>query len=274
MDRTCFVFGLLRLLSGMALMFHAADSVEGHGGIKTEFCPDVAGICPGVSGILSHSDRGLSASALPWGRLFRRGAQCSGEKQVKSEGSGGADVTVVREMQCSEDAPRARARWEPGYDLEGVDQGQSVQAVVEDFQWGRMLDGRWSFFLPRTSRKARKVLRKGDPLYSVILPTAGVLSLRTGNLFNNSTFSLSVSCSLRSARIAFGPTPSLFIFVKRVGGLVLVWGVVLRPPVACGKPGLHPGPPRVRNTEVDQRVSGRNCFCQVLGLTLMSVLSL
>ncbi len=263
MDRACFVFGLLRLLSGMALLScHAADSVEGHGGVKTEFCPNVAGICPGVSGILSHSDRGLSASALPWGRLFRRGAQCSGEKQVKSEGSGGADVTVVLEMQCSEDASRARARRELTYDSVGVDQGQSVQAVVKDFQWGRMLDRRWSFFLPRTSRKARKVLSKGDQLYSVILPTAGVLSLRTGNLFNDSTFSLSVSCSLRSARIVFGPTPSLFIFVKRVGGLVLVWGVVLRALVACGNPGLHPGLPRECHIEINQRSWGGTVFAR------------
>ncbi len=209
MNRTCFVFGLLRLLSGMVLLlFHAADSAEGRGGVKTEFCPDVAGFCPGVSGILSHSDRGLSASALPWGRLFRRGAQCSGEKQVKSEGSGGADVTVVREMQCSEDAPRARARWEPGYDLGGVVQGQSVQAVMEDFQWGRMLDRRWDYFLPRNSRKARKFLSKGDQLYSFNLPAARYLSLWVGDLFSDSTFSLSVSCSLRSARILFGLTRS------------------------------------------------------------------
>ena len=154
MDRTCFNFGLLRLLSGMALLScHAADSAEGRGGVKTEFCPDVAGFCPGVSGILSHSDRGLSASALLCGRLFRRGAECSGEKQVKIAGVGGADVTLVREMQCSEDAPRARARWEPGYDLEGVVQGQSVQAVVVvDYQWERMLDRRWSSFLPRKAR--------------------------------------------------------------------------------------------------------------------------
>ncbi len=153
MDRTCFNFGLLRLLSGMALLScHAADSVEGRGGVKTEFCPNVAGFCPGVSGILSHSDRGLSASALLCGRLFRRGAECSGEKQVKIAGVGGADVTLVREMQCSEDAPRARARWEPGYDLEGVVQGQSVQAVVVDFQWERIMDRRWRFFLPRKSR--------------------------------------------------------------------------------------------------------------------------
>ncbi len=115
MDRTCAVFLLLRLLSGMVLLlFHAADSVEGRGGVKTDFCPNVAGFCPGVSGILSHSGRGLSASALLCRRLLRRGAQCSGEKQVKSEESGGADGRVVREMQCSEDAPRARARWEPG----------------------------------------------------------------------------------------------------------------------------------------------------------------
>ncbi len=216
MDRACFVFGLLRLLSGMALLScHAADSVEGRGGVKTEFCPDVARFCPGVSGILSHSDRGLSASALLYGRLFHRGAQCSGEKQVKSEGSGGADVTVVREMQCSEDAPRARARWEPGYDLEGVVQGQSVQAVVEDFQWGRMLDFRWDYFLPRNSRKARKVLiatitcvRLWELVKLVELPAARVLSFRVGGLFQHSTFALSISCSLRSARIAFGLTRS------------------------------------------------------------------
>ncbi|QDU05806.1 hypothetical protein V6x_55480 [Gimesia chilikensis] len=216
MDSTCFVFGLLRLLSGMALLScHAADSVEGRGGVKTEFCPNVARFCPGVSGILSHSGRGLSASALPWGRLFRRGAQCSGEKQVKSEGVGGADVTVVLEMQCSEDAPRARARRELTYDSVGVDQGQSVQAVVDDFQWGRMLDRRWSSFLPRKARKARKFLvetitcvRLWELVKLVELPAANAMPLRVGGLFQHSAFALSVSCSLRSARILFGPTRS------------------------------------------------------------------
>ncbi|MFI4851138.1 MAG: hypothetical protein ACIAZJ_18650 [Gimesia chilikensis] len=216
MDRTCFVFWMMQLLSGMALMScHAADSVEGRVGVKTEFCPNVAGFCPGVSGILSHSDRGLSASALPWGRLFRRGAQCSGEKQVKSEEVDGADVTVVREMQCSEDASRARARREPGYDLGGVVQGQSVQAVVVDFQWGRMLDRRWDYFLPRNSREARKFqvetitcVRLWELVKLVELPAANAMPLRVGGLFQHSTFALSISCSLRSARIAFGLTRS------------------------------------------------------------------
>ena len=213
MDRTCVVFWLLRVLSGMVLLlFHAADSVEGHGGVKTEFCPNVARFCPGVSGILSHSGRGLSASALLCGRLFRRDAQCSGEKQVKTEGFGGADVTVVREMQCSEDAPRARARREPGYDLEGVDQGQPVQALVEDFQWGRMLDRRWDYFLPRNSRKVLVAtitfVRLWELVKLVELPAASALPLRVGSLFHHSTFALSVSCSLFSARILFGLTRS------------------------------------------------------------------
>ncbi|QDT23774.1 hypothetical protein HG66A1_55980 [Gimesia chilikensis] len=205
MERTCFVFWMMQLLSGMVLLScHAADSVEGHGGVKTEFCPNVAGFCPGVSGILSQSGRGLSASALPCGRLFRRGAQCSGEKQVKSAGVGGADVRVVREMQCSEDAPRARARWEPGYDLEGVVQGQSVQAVV-DFQWERMLDRRWSSFLPRKARKflveTITCVRLWELVKLVELPAASAMPLRVGGLLHHSTFALSVSCSLCSARI-------------------------------------------------------------------------
>ena len=203
MDRTCFVFWMMQLLSGMAwLSCHAADSVEGRGGVKTEFCPNVTGFCPGVSGILSHSDRGLSASALPWGRVFRRGAQCSGEKQVKSEGSGGADVTVVLEMQCSEDAPRARARWESGYDLEGVDQGQSVQAVVEDFQWGRMLDGRWIFFYHEHHERHENY--SGFP--DLFRFHSGPIGMRF----------LIVRCQ---AGGHIGPHPAM-----RIGGLVLVWG--------------------------------------------------
>jgi hypothetical protein len=222
MDRTCFVFWMMQLLSGMALMScHAADSAEGRGGVKTEFCPDVAGFCPGVSGILSHSGRGLSASALLCRRLFRRGAQCSGEKQMKIAGVGGADVTLVREMQCSEDAPRARARWEPGYDLEGVDQGQSVQAVVVDFQWERMLDRRWSSFLPRKARKARILFGLSRSFQVSLRPHSNATldcSLPGGRIHRSAPYDegwwagsgsrvcAAISCCLRQSRIVSGTT--------------------------------------------------------------------
>ncbi|QDT87583.1 hypothetical protein MalM14_52700 [Gimesia chilikensis] len=219
MDRACFVLWLLRVLSGMVLLlFHAADSAEGRGGVKTEFCPDVAGFCPGVSGILSHSGRGLSASALLCRRLFRRGAQCSGEKQMKIAGVGGADVTLVREMQCSEDAPRARARWEPGYDLEGVDQGQSVQAVVVDFQWGRIMDRRWRFFLPRKSRSLFGLTRSFQVSLRPHSNATLDCSLPGGRTHRSAPYDegwwagsgsrvcAAISCCLRQSRIVSGTT--------------------------------------------------------------------
>ena len=224
MDRTCFVFWMMQLLSGMVLLlFHAADFVEGHGGVKTEFCPDVARFCPGVSGILSHSDRGLSASALLCGRLFRRGAECSGEKQVKSEGAGGADVRVVREMQCSEDAPRARARWEPGYDLEGVDQGQSVQAVVEDFQLGEKAGSQVEFFLPRTSRILFGLTRSFQVSLRPHSNATLDCSLPGGRTHRSAPYNegwwagsgsrvcAATSCCLRQSRIVSGPPPRYVI---------------------------------------------------------------
>ncbi len=154
------------------------NSAEGDGGVKTEFCPDVAGFCPGVSWILSSSGRGVSWFALNIGRrTFRIGSECSGGNGVKSGGGSGGCGALVVTVPVGVDPPRARARGEVAYDSGGVDQGESVQRGVREVQWG-FYQAVWDIDL----------FRKGEVLRSV------------------RDFVLTVSCSLRSARIAFGLT--------------------------------------------------------------------
>ncbi|MBN71590.1 MAG: hypothetical protein CME32_20185 [Gimesia sp.] len=147
-------------------------------GVKTEFCPDVAGFCPGVSGILSSSGRGVSWFALNIGRrTFRIGSECSGGNGVKSGGGSGGCGALVVTVPVGVDPPRARARGEVAYDSGGVDQGESVQQGVREVQWRGFQVG-WEV----------ELFSKGEVLRSV------------------RDFVLTVSCSLRSARIAFGLT--------------------------------------------------------------------
>ena len=87
--------------------------VEWREGGKTEFCPDVAGFCPGVSRFLSLCDRGLSWSAVNiGGRTFRMSSVCSGENLVKSGVDSGVVASVVSGVPVHADLPRARARGE------------------------------------------------------------------------------------------------------------------------------------------------------------------
>ncbi len=57
------------------------NSVEGRGGVKTEFCPDVAGFCHPLSRILSASGRNVSWCAMNNGRGQ---GEPVGERQVDS----------------------------------------------------------------------------------------------------------------------------------------------------------------------------------------------
>ncbi|MEQ8855108.1 hypothetical protein [Gimesia sp.] len=151
---------------------------EGDGGVKTKFCPDVAGFCPGVSGILSSSGRGVSWFALNLGKgTFCIGSECFGGNRVKSGGGSGGCGALVATVPVGVAPPRARARGEVAYDSGGVDQGESVQWGVREVQWGGFQVG-WDI----------ELFRKGEVLRSV------------------RNFVLTVSCSLRSARIAFGLT--------------------------------------------------------------------
>ena len=90
-----------------------SDSVERHREVKTEFCPDVAGFCPGVAWILSLSDRSLSWSALnKMGGTFCMRSDCSRENPMKSGADSGVVASVVSRVPVHADLPRARARGE------------------------------------------------------------------------------------------------------------------------------------------------------------------
>jgi len=80
---------------------------------RTEFCPDVAGFCPGVSRFLSLCDRSLSWSAVNnmW-ETFCMSSVCSSENPVKSGGDSGAVASEVSGVPVHADLPRARARGE------------------------------------------------------------------------------------------------------------------------------------------------------------------
>ena len=90
-----------------------SDSVERHREVKTEFCPDVAGFCPGVAWILSLSDLSLSWSALnKLGGTFRMCSDCSSENPMKSGADSGVFASVVSLVPVHAELPRARARRE------------------------------------------------------------------------------------------------------------------------------------------------------------------
>ena len=87
--------------------------VEWREGVKTEFCPSVAGFCPGVSRFLSLCDRSLSWSAVNnKGGTFRMSSYYSSENLVKRSVDSGAVASVVSGVPVHADLPRARARRE------------------------------------------------------------------------------------------------------------------------------------------------------------------
>ena len=121
--------------TGTAPSFYS-DFVEGQLGVKTEFCPDVAGFCPGASRILSLSDRNLSWSAVNiGGRTLRTSSICSTEMPVKNVRNSGESESVVRPVPVHDDLPRARATFETGYESAGADQVQFEQFQSGSAQW-------------------------------------------------------------------------------------------------------------------------------------------
>ena len=110
---------------------------EGRVGVKTEYCPGVSGICPGLAGILSRSVLNF-VSMWPdsKGGTWRTGSPCFAGKPVKIDVDTGAAASLVPQMQCTYHRPRARARWGQTYVLGDADQVQSVQVGMREVQRG------------------------------------------------------------------------------------------------------------------------------------------
>ena len=103
------------------------DCGDGDVGVKTKFCPDVAGFCPGLSRNLSRCVLNLSGCGRLLGSIFRTGASETGVERVNMGGDSGADVSLVRRVSVLNQVPRARARFRRGYGSAGGVQGQSGQ---------------------------------------------------------------------------------------------------------------------------------------------------
>ncbi|QDU52724.1 hypothetical protein Pan110_51040 [Gimesia panareensis] len=102
------------------------NSVEGRVGVKTNFCPDVAGLCPVFVLIVSIFGPILSRFDLTRGRTFRTGSKCSGGKRVKIDGISGAVASLVRCVPVLANPPRARATFGAEYEWGAADQVQCV----------------------------------------------------------------------------------------------------------------------------------------------------
>lgn len=115
-----------------------ADCVEGHVGVKTEFCPLVSGI---LSWCVSDFVPICPAFVPLWpgclGGKLRTGANCSRENRVKIDGDSGVVETVMFDVPVCVDVPRARARKGTAYASAGGAQGESVQRGVRKVQWCR-----------------------------------------------------------------------------------------------------------------------------------------
>ncbi len=118
-----------------------ADCVEGHVGVKTEFCPLVSGI---LSWCVSDFVPICPAFVPLWpgclGGKLRTGANCSSENRVKIDGDSGVVETVMFDVPVYVDVPRARARKGTGYASAGGEQGESVHRGVREVQCRRDRD--------------------------------------------------------------------------------------------------------------------------------------
>ncbi len=103
------------------------DCGDGDVGVKTKFCPDVAGFCPGLSRSLSRCVLNLSGCGRLLGSIFRTGAAETGVERVNMGGDSGAEVSLVRRVSVLNQVPRARARFRRGYGSAGGDQVRSGQ---------------------------------------------------------------------------------------------------------------------------------------------------
>ncbi len=120
-----------------AVMIDGFDFAERRRGVKTEFCPNVTGFCPGVSRSLSWSGRFLSCCALSQMWIQVTGAGCFREQEVKIDGfSGGCGALVRFVAWCRFPVSRARARLGTGYGEAGADQGEFIQLLVREVQYG------------------------------------------------------------------------------------------------------------------------------------------
>ncbi len=96
-------------------------------GVKTKFCPDVAGFCPGLSRNLSRCVLNLSGCGRLLSSIFRNGSIETGVERVNMGGDSGAEVSLVRRVSVLNQVPRARARFRRGYGSAGGDQVRSGQ---------------------------------------------------------------------------------------------------------------------------------------------------
>ena len=103
------------------------DCGDGDVGVKTKFCPDVAGFCPGLSRNLSRCVLNLSSCGRLLSSIFRTGVAETGVERVNMGGDSGAEVSLVRRVSVLNQVPRARARFRRGYGSAGGDQVQSGQ---------------------------------------------------------------------------------------------------------------------------------------------------
>ena len=158
---------------------------KGDGGGRTDFCPGVPRFCPSLSRILSWSGRVLSWCVMH--RLqgtSRTGLDCSSGVQLKNRCGW---LTGFPETLPGSTSSRASQMGTRYVSAKG-DQGEFVQVGVEDVQWGDLQV--WIAVVQVQSDE----------------PTVAHEGLRMGVIDdNNRHVTPSVSCSLRSARILFGP---------------------------------------------------------------------
>lgn len=131
-----------------AIMIDGFDFAERRRGVKTEFCPNVAGFCPSVSGNLSWSGLFLSCCALCQKWIQATGAECFREQKMKIDGFSGGNGALVRFVcWCRFPVSRARARLGTGYGEAGADQGEFIQLLVGEVQYFERQGARQLFLI-------------------------------------------------------------------------------------------------------------------------------
>ena len=114
--------------------------LDGRGGVKTKFCPDVAGFCPRVAWNLSWSGRNLSACVRG---TSGTGALWSGADVVKTGGCSGGVEALVELVPVLRQVSRARARFGTPYGSARAVPVQFVQCAAV-FSSGSSVSFSWS----------------------------------------------------------------------------------------------------------------------------------